>query len=63
MLSVCLNARRDAKNRTHKAFYTPIFLLQGVSKPNGFGFSGGALYWQPRSPAVLLGKGHMGNVG
>jgi len=63
MLSVYLNASRDGKNRTHKAFSTAILLFLRVSKPIGLGFSGGALYWQPRSPAVLLGKGHMGNVG
>ena len=44
MLSVYLNASRDAKNRTHKAFFTPIFLLQGEIKQIGLGFSGGARY-------------------
>ena len=62
MLSVCLNAPRDAKNRTHKAFYTPIFLLQREIKPIGVGFSGGR-YTGNREARRCCGKGHMGNVG
>jgi hypothetical protein len=41
MLSVYLNASRDGKNRTHKAFSTAILLFLRVSKPIGLGFSGG----------------------
>ncbi len=63
MLSVYLNASRDGKNRTHKDFAAPFSFLQGEIKPIGVGFSGGALYWSQRSPVVLLGEGHMGNVG
>ena len=41
MLSVYLNASRDGKNRTHKAFSTAILLFLRVSKPIGLEFSGG----------------------
>jgi len=63
MLSVYLNASRDGINRTHKDFSTAIFLLQRRDQANWSWILGGALYWSQRSPVVLLGEGHMGNVG
>ena len=63
MLSVYLNAPRDGKNRTHKGFAAPIFLLSRSEQATWAWILGGALYWSQRSPAVLLGEGHMGNVG
>jgi len=62
MLAVCLISPRDANNRTHKDFSTAIFLLQRRDQANWSWILGGALYWSQRSPVVLLGEGHMGNV-
>ena len=63
MLSVYLNASRDSKNRTHKGFAAPIFSPSWRDQANWGWILGGALYWSQRSPVVLLGEGHMGNVG
>jgi hypothetical protein len=56
MLSVYLNASRDGKNRTHKAFSTAILLFLRVSKPIGLGFSGGGVILATEKPGGVAGQ-------
>lgn len=62
MLSVCLFMPRVGINRTRKAFTASNFSPSRRNQANWAWNLGGRYKWNQRSPAVLLGEGHMGNV-